>query len=394
MSGGGERRKPGFPDLSADRLPHDHAQLLTVRAPPQPILPDTINIQQSELETRTLGDRLRVAMLIRDYPPAMGGIPTYAYNLVSHLKNIGVDVDIFEGHGDIRTLLLPLRWDVGSRSYDLVHVASLPYAAFVGFHPLVVTTHSPVMEEGKYYPFSNRLKRPWASFLERRSARKADAIVAVSKATAAGLASRHGVGEKVEVIPNGVDASLFSPERKSSNKILICSRLDPRKNIGEALEALGGVGTPFELEVVGDGPEKRRLAALASRYGHPTHFTGALPDEELKNAFATARVFVSSSFSEGFGISVLQAMAAGCAVVVSDIPAHRELVDHMVDGMVYSREMELAEYVDLLLKDDDLTERLGARAREKAKQYSWESVATKTKALYHRLLARSSHSGD
>ncbi|MDV3243544.1 MAG: glycosyltransferase family 4 protein [Nitrososphaerales archaeon] len=339
-------------------------------------------------------DRPRVAMLTRDYPPTVGGIPTYAFNLVSQLKRIGVDVDVVEGRGDVKTLLLPLHWDVRLGDYDLVHVASLPYAAFVGFHPLVVTTHSPVTEEGKYYGSSNRLKRPWASFLEGRSARKANAIVAVSKATATELASRYDVGDKVHVIPNGVDTSFFAPGRRSSNKVLICSRLDPRKNIGEALAALGEVGAPLELEVVGEGPERSRLEGIASRYRYPHRFTGALPEEELRNAYATARVFVSSSSSEGFGISVLQAMAAGCAVVVSDLPAHRELVDHMANGMVYSREKELAEYVTLLLKNDDLAEKLGARAREKAKQYSWESVATRTKELYLSLLSRSSHSGD
>ena len=97
---------------------------------------------------------MKVAILTRDYPPAIGGVATHVEGLVKALRRMGVEADLYVGSNDVKTLLLP--FDMPIKKYDLVHVQSLPYGAFVFGAPLVVTVHSPVLEEFAHY----RRKRP------------------------------------------------------------------------------------------------------------------------------------------------------------------------------------------------------------------------------------------
>lgn len=329
-------------------------------------------------------------MVTRDYPPKVGGIPSHAKALVDSLSKFGVEVKIFEGGGDISTLLLPREAEVNSPSFDLLHVQSTPYGAFAKKHPLVLTAHSPVLEERKFYRGLNSWKAPFAYRLERRSLKKADRVIAVSRATHELLAEGYGVPrEKLSLIPNGVDCGKFKPGVRSDPsppKILICSRLDPRKNISVGLEALSEVGRKYEVRIIGDGPEKPRLEALGKKLTNRAHFLGRVEEAKLVDEFSTSDIFLSTSLSEGFGLSLLQAMASGCAVIASDIAAHRELVEHMKDGLVYSTKKELGENLELLMTDLVLMKRLGDAARRKALTFGWDRVAEATARLYSELL--------
>src|SRR5437879_11505036 len=92
---------------------------------------------------------MRVAILTRDYPPAFGGVATHVDGIVRALRRLGTDVDVFVGGNNFRTALLPLIKSL--RQYDIVHVQSSPYGAFVIGVPMVVTVHAPVLTEWGHY---------------------------------------------------------------------------------------------------------------------------------------------------------------------------------------------------------------------------------------------------
>jgi glycosyltransferase involved in cell wall biosynthesis len=343
-----------------------------------------------------LADVVSVAMIARDYPPAIGGIPTHTHGLVSHLRKLNRRVDVYATRTDLGTLLVPLRSSFRSRMYDIVHVQSAPYGALVRKHPFVITVHSPLVEEAGYYGVRRQLKTPFAFLLELESLRRADALVAVSKATMRILVSRYRIPEeRVRLIRNGVDCDSFFPAaEKDPSTVLICSRLDKRKNIAESFSALSALKNHrYKVIVVGEGPERERLERLAGSSVPQAIFAGGVPQEELYGIFASSGIFVSTSWSEGFGLSVLQAMSSGCAVIVSDIPSHRDLVTHMEDGMIYSNTQELAEFIASLLSDPATGRRMGRKARERALEYSWENVARETAKLYDELLSHGSIGG-
>jgi glycosyltransferase involved in cell wall biosynthesis len=193
---------------------------------------------------------------------------------------------------------------------------------------------------------------------------------------------------RITIIPNGVDTERFNPGGKSWQgppKVLIASRFDPRKNLTEAFDALAPMRElPYELAVIGDGPQRKALEAKAKKLEHHVSFPGTVPRDELERNFSFCNVYLSTSSSEGFGLSVLQAMAAGCAVLVSDIRGHREMITNEVDGLMYGTHEELLGHLRELLTNPDLAGRLGEAARKKSLEYSWRTIAEATLEVYRR----------
>ncbi|MDV3278469.1 MAG: glycosyltransferase family 4 protein [Nitrososphaerales archaeon] len=329
---------------------------------------------------------LRVAIVARDFPPTRGGLSTYAFGLLRQLRAQGVDVEVLVGGSDFRTLTIPLSRNLSE--FDVVHVMSPPYAAFVGHPHLAVTVAEPAATEWPYYKFSVKLRAGPAYMLERRVFGRCKCFVALSEAAREKILSRFAVDPKfIRVIPGGVDLAEFSPGQKvmSPPRILLVSRLDRRKNIPEAFRALAGLKESFECVMVGRGPERTALERLASSLGIKVRFAGSVTDEQLRECYATSPVFLTSSHSEGFGLSLLQAMSAGCAVVASDIGAHRELVRDSENGLIYSSVDDLTGKLATLLQDAALIQKLGTAGRKSAEAYSWANIAAEMRKLYEEL---------
>lgn len=340
-----------------------------------------------------MANQIKVAMLTRNFPPNIGGIATHASNLATNLVKLGVEVDIFRGDGDSRTAAMAALRSLQTDDYDILHVQSLPYGALTHFRPLVVTVHSPVLEEAKYYTRANKTKVPIAVLFEKLALRKADTIIVVSRTTVSQLEEFYHVNSnKLTLIPNGVDCERFNPKLKSwgeETRIIMCSRLEPRKNIYEGISALSTLKSEqFRVEIIGDGPERQELERKAAATGKPIFFLGVLPQRDLETRFSKANIFVSTSHSEGFGLSILQAMASGCAVVASDIPSHRELIVHGQEGLLYSTKSQLADSIKHLHHNKDFAKELGRKAMEKAQEYSWGKVANATLEVYRKLLLK------
>lgn len=138
-----------------------------------------------------------------------------------------------------------------------------------------------------------------------------------------------------ELVPNGIDTDMFGPAddwRRNAARarlgipggapiVLYVGRLVPKKNIATLVSALREIDGPWHALVVGDGPERRRLEALHNRV---THFTDVRP-ANMPDLYAAADLFVLPSVGEGMPLAVLEALASGLAVVVSDDAPFRPL---------------------------------------------------------------------
>ncbi len=325
---------------------------------------------------------MRVAILTRDYPPAIGGVATHVEGLVNALRRRGIEADVFVGSNDVKTLLLP--FDIPLKKYDVVHVQSSPYGAFVVGVPLVVTVHSPVLEEMPHYKRSLQLISLPAIPLERISLSRAAAVLAVSDESRSELLREYGLdSSKVEVIGNGVEYERFSASRSGRARlkpprILVVSRLEPRKNVAEAIEAFAELPKgSCQLDIAGDGSERHALVELAKKLGveDRVHFLGRVSSDALPEIYGDASIFLTTSSSEGFGLSLLEAMSSSCACIASNLPTHRALIERGVTGMIYSSRAALVSMMRELCESPDKAERLGAAAREAAKRHSWDNVA-------------------
>ena len=238
------------------------------------------------------------------------------------------------------------------------------------------------------------------SFGSRRAAhlRSADAVVAVSRFTQKALVEQMGVAsERVCLIENGVDTRRFSPGPDDADfrakyglgrrrLVVAVGRLVARKGFDQTIRAWPAVHSAqpdAHLVIIGDGPQRAELQALAdaSGVGESITLTGAVSDAELLAAYRSASLFampnrtMPDGDTEGFGLVFLEANACGRAVVGGRAGGAVEAVREGVSGLLVDGEStdEIGEAIKRILGDDALRGRLEAGAIAHAQANSWTS---------------------
>jgi glycosyltransferase involved in cell wall biosynthesis len=172
--------------------------------------------------------------------------------------------------------------------------------------------------------------------------------------------------------------------------------LVPYKRVDVVIRALAILSSDIDditLRIVGQGPDRRRLESLAQDLGVADRvqfegFVGA--HDEVLGMVAEARCLVSASEIEGFGIVVVEAQSVGVPVVLSDIPAFKELVPDGRGGRLFSagNAGALAAAVRPFLVDDERWTAASREAVELSARYRWSAVAEATAATYERAIGR------
>lgn len=222
--------------------------------------------------------------------------------------------------------------------------------------------------------------------LLRRWARHLDVAVAVSAAASATLAA--GAGLSSVVLFNGFEAERFVEfprERADEVEVVFLGRLEPRKGAVHALEAVRAHnargGEPWRLVIVGDGPQRARLEALAAR-DERVAFVGAADDDAKRRWLRRARVLVApSTHGESFGMVILEAMASETPVVASDIDGYREAAGGHATLVAPGDAAALEAGIAAALAESP--EGLAA-ARDHARHWSMTRLMDEYEALYAR----------
>jgi len=225
--------------------------------------------------------------------------------------------------------------------------------------------------------------------------REAGAIVAVGEGLKQ-AALKIEPGLNIEVIPNGVDTERFKPGPARTGKefrLLFVGRLRDFKGAQHVLEALGGAEelAPVRFDIVGDGPyggELERMAR-AKGLGGRVVFHGWAAPEETPAFYREADAFILPSYAEGSPNVVLEAMASGLPVIVSDGPGLRESVRDGVEGFVTPARDAGAIRAALgrLVHDREARRRMGEAGLARAREQSWAGVARRHVAIFERVLA-------
>jgi glycosyltransferase involved in cell wall biosynthesis len=212
---------------------------------------------------------------------------------------------------------------------------------------------------------------PFWQLLLWASARRSKRLISVSAATRDDLGQFYGVDSTV--IHHGVEPAFFEIARKREPQdFLLCvSTLHPHKNLERLLRAHTQNMSP--LIITGfRGFAAQRLEKLA---GPGVRFTGWIPRTDLYELFRTARGFIYPSTFEGFGMPVLEAMAAGVPAACADIPPLREIADGCALFFNPQNESELTAALCLLtIKKAPATE----AGQKRAAEFTWEKAARAT----------------
>ncbi|MFL5300791.1 MAG: glycosyltransferase family 4 protein [Anaeromyxobacteraceae bacterium] len=230
--------------------------------------------------------------------------------------------------------------------------------------------------------------------LYAQALRRAAGVITVSNASRTDLLATLRLDpDHVHVTRNGVAPMFFgarTPDSARGRYLLAVGTLEPRKNLEallDALRILRGEGRDLQLVLVG----RRGWAEDLPLEGISPYvrLTGAIPDDELIELYAGAACFVLPSLYEGFGLSLAEAMAAGTPAVASDIAALREVGGDTVRYAPPRDPARLAATIGKALDDREESAALAARARERARAFTWDGCAAQTLELYRALTARS-----
>lgn len=219
------------------------------------------------------------------------------------------------------------------------------------------------------------------------------AYIAISKSTAAKLAKK--VITKITIIPCGIDEYEFKGKHQKSNipTIICVSRLAKYKNIKDLILAFAKVERTvdkIQLIIIGSGPQEKNLKSLAKnlKLESKARFLSNLPRKELINFYFKSSIFCLPSSVEGFGISVVEAAAAGTPYVVSDIPVFKEVTKNGQGGLLFKLGdvKDLAVNLEKLLTDKNLYKKKQTEGQKLAAGYHWEDIALQTESVYKTLL--------
>lgn len=260
--------------------------------------------------------------------------------------------------------------------------------------PQVLTTLG-----GDVYALQGRLASRLKAWVVRRAA-----FTTVQNADMrAKLVALGGDPERVLVQPLGADVATVRAVRdvaREPGRILFAGRLAEKKGVGHLIEAVRRLGDDLDwrLDIVGDGPPRARLEAAAADLGDRVTFHGALGRSELVRHLARCTVFAlpsvpaASGDQEGLPLVLLEAMAAGCAIVASRLPGIDEVVEHERSGLLVppgDPDALAAALRDLLTADQSRRDTLGAAASATADDYSLEAVEKRFVGLLERAVAGS-----
>lgn len=193
----------------------------------------------------------------------------------------------------------------------------------------------------------------------------------------------------VQVIPNGADTDFFHPDeaQRAGNtfRFLFVGRFQPQKNLFFLLHWLsqlrGRTSRPFELHLVGDGPQRPALRRYAADLGlgDLIHWHGWLTEKEkVRRLYQSSHVLLNPSLYEGLPNVVQEAMACGLPVIASAVVGNTEVVRHGETGFLFSLKQpeKFGEYLQILLENPDLAESLGRTARQWVRErFSWQKAA-------------------
>lgn len=265
---------------------------------------------------------------------------------------------------------------------DLVQLNSAALAAEAEFAmPVVVVHHSCV---ATWWQAVNGTTLPedfaWRTRLVARGLEAADLVVTPTAAFGEMVRHCYRLPEAPRTVHNG-RTPLAVPTAAPHDFVFTAGRLwDEGKNLGTIDAAAGAIGVPVRAAGPLKGPNGAEVMF------DNIHCLGSVGEEEIGRWLSARPVFVSAALYEPFGLAVLEAASAGCALILSDIPTFRELWDGVATFVPPRDERAFTDAIASLVGDDFERAVQGRAVKERAARFTPDAMAAQMAALYRSLL--------
>lgn len=378
---------------------------------------------------------MRLLFVTQDFPPDVGGIQTYSWELAPRLARlcdqfrlvaparpgdteIDASLDFPVHRLPIRSDLLVLRAipaifrlarrmsiDVAFHVQWQTALASLLVRRFIGTPArLAVTLHG---RDTVFNPFERAPLRQGYALLRRMAVGAADHVLPVSQFLARRVRHLGATDAQITTVSNATNPDVFYPDPAPSLRseldaedrpiVLVAGRMVPKKGFDTALRTLERVRDDVPdvlLLLAGSGPREFFLKQLARKLNLEAHvrFLGNLPQDQLRRYYTLADVFMMVGREvpndvEGFGLVYLEANACGTPVVGARTGGVPDAIRDGETGLLVPPEdpAAAAEALTRLLTTPELAQRLGERGRERIQtEANWDRVADQIYTLLHR----------
>ena len=367
---------------------------------------------------------MKILRIISDlYPDVVGGLPLHAHEMSRLQAKSGHQVTTFtsringnpktesvDGYqifrfnntfkllGNSASISLLRQLLKQRNNYDIIHAHSHLFFSTnmcallrkLGSSPLVITNHGLVSQTAPSW-----IQKIYTPTIAKWTFKAADGIICYTESEKSKLVELGITPDKISVIHNGIDASLFVPAEKkeTTGQILWIGRFAPGKGVDYLIEGfnclLQNHPDVILLMIGGNGPHKEKYVQKIHELGLSDNvvFRDFVPNSEIPKIYQDSDVFVLPSINEGIPRTILEAMSSGIPVVCTELP---QLVD-IVNGcgiLVPLRDSQaISDAISTILSDKSFAHELGQSGREKIiAHFSWEDTVDKTLLYYEELI--------
>ena len=238
----------------------------------------------------------------------------------------------------------------------------------------------------------------WRTKLTSKIAMKnADSVIALTENMKQTMRSIYG--RNIAVIPNGIELREYTEIRPveevkcPSKRILFVGRLHPIKGVQYLLQAMKVVHKKMpdaKLILVGDGEEREHLESLTGslEIREYVEFVGRAPHEMVLDYMNRSEVFVLPSLSEGFPVTILEAMACGLPIVATRVGGVPDIIEDGINGYLVDTKNpeQIAQALQKILENEQLRGNISSNNREEAEKYSWDRIVINLERIYQNTL--------
>jgi glycosyltransferase involved in cell wall biosynthesis len=378
---------------------------------------------------------MKILQIAPYFLPHTGGVEQYVFNLSKYLvkqghqvevitsnspiglkneKRNGIDITRLKCYGEF--LRNPITLDSlflkkELNDFDIINIHNI-YAfssIFAGIktdtlHTPLVLTHHGKLKFGSF--FKDTLVHFYEGSIGKKIVSNIDCSIALTQTDADFLSNLGMKKERIRIIPNGIDTSVFenfhsvdtTSLRESfglSNKfiLLYVGEITHRKGIKYLIGAMAEIRNHIShqdiaLLVVGSGPELKNMQGLVKKMNLEKYisFKGRVPFSELVEFYQTANVFILPSISEGMPTAVLEALFFNLPVITTDIPTLRDSFPNLALFVHPESEREIAEEILKLVNNREYTTTINSNTKSFVEShYSWSILSKKYENIYQKL---------